>query len=211
MSFFRSTKPVEKAVAGFVLLYLAIFTAWFFSIGNFEFVIYIVTMLILIGLIGATLRVGEYPAPMLWALALWGLLHCAGGGVPVGDTVLYATQVIPLIGNGDTEMTLLKYDQLVHALGFGVTAWVLWHVLTRHYPTTRHSWTAYTFPALASMGLGSVNEIIEFSAVVIVQDTGVGGYVNTALDLCFNAAGAVIAVTVIGLAQRGQADRSETP
>ena len=99
-------------------------------------------------------------------------------------------------------MTLLKFDQLVHALGFGITAWVLWHVLTRHYPETRHSWTAYAFPALASMGLGAVNEIIEFSAVVAVLDTGVGGYTNTALDLCFNGAGAVIAMLIIAATQR---------
>ena len=205
MSVLSSIKPAEKAVAAFVILYLAVFSAWFFSIGNNEFIIYIVTMLVLLGLIGSTLRVGEYPAPMLWALALWGLLHCAGGGVPVGDQVLYATQVIALIGDGTTEMTLLKYDQLVHALGFGITAWVLWHVLTRHYRETRGSWTAYIFPALASMGLGAVNEIIEFSAVVAVQDTGVGGYVNTALDLCFNGAGAVIAVAIIAATQRARA------
>ncbi|MCB1357742.1 MAG: DUF2238 domain-containing protein [Maritimibacter sp.] len=205
MSFLTTIKPAEKAVAGFVIAYLVAFSAWFFSIGNAEFAIYIVTMLVLMTLIGATLRVGEYPAPMLWALALWGLLHCAGGGVPVGDQVLYATQVLPLIGDGTTEMTLLKYDQIVHALGFGITAWVLWHVLTRHYPETRGSWTAYAFPALAAMGLGAVNEIIEFSAVVIVQDTGVGGYINTALDLCFNAAGALIAVTLVARPGRRRA------
>ena len=203
MSFLATIKPAEKAVAAFVLAYLALFSAWFFSIGNAEFAIYIVTMLVLMALIGATLRVGEYPARMLWALALWGLLHCAGGGVPVGDKVLYATQILPLIGDGSTEMTLLKYDQIVHALGFGITAWVLWHVLTRHYPETKNTWTAYAFPALAAMGLGAVNEIIEFSAVVIVQDTGVGGYINTALDLCFNALGALIAVTLVARPKRG--------
>ena len=204
MSFLNTIKPAENTVAGFVILYLAVFTAWFFSIGNFEFIIYIVTMLVLLALIGSTLRVGEYPAPMLWALAIWGLLHCAGGGVPVGAKVLYATQLIPIVGNGDTEMTLLKYDQIVHALGFGITAWVLWHVLTRHYPDTRHTWTAYAFPLLASTGLGATNEIIEFSAVVAVQDTGVGGYVNTALDLCFNAAGAVIAMLIVGWRERAR-------
>ncbi|PIE08863.1 MAG: hypothetical protein CSA74_00245 [Rhodobacterales bacterium] len=204
MRFIASLKPAEKAVAGFVALYLTVFSVWFFSIGNTEFIIYIVTMLVLVALVGATLRVAEYPAAMLWALAGWGLLHCAGGGVPVGGEVLYAVQVLPVIGDGSTEMTLLKYDQIVHGLGFGITAWVLWHVLVRHYPETRHSWTAYAFPALAAMGLGSVNEIIEFSAVVAVEDTGVGGYVNTALDLCFNATGAVLAMGLVGLGERAR-------
>lgn len=198
----KSIKPSEWTVGGFVLLYLVAFSAWFFSIGNNEFIIYIVTMVVLVALVGSTLRLAEYPVAMLWALAIWGLLHCAGGGVPVGDKVLYAAQLLPILGNGDSEMTLLKYDQVVHALGFGITAWVLWHVLTYHYPETRRSWTAYAVPALAAMGLGAVNEIIEFSAVVMVQDTGVGGYINTALDLCFNATGAVLAVMLIARAER---------
>ena len=67
---------------------------------------------------------------------------------------------------GDGEFRILKYDQVVHAYGFGVTAWVLWHLLARHFPQMRGTWTIYTYPALASIGLGAVNEMIEFSAVV---------------------------------------------
>jgi hypothetical protein len=43
------------------------------------------------------------------------------------------------------------------------------------------------------MGLGAINEIIEFVATVVVPETGVGGYVNNALDLCWNGVGATIA------------------
>jgi putative membrane protein len=119
----------------------------------------------------------------------------AGGGVTVGDGVLYSLPLVPIIGTG--EMTILKYDQLVHAYGFGVTAWVLWHLLSRHYPVLRGSWTVLVYPALAAMGLGAVNEIIEFIAVLSVPDTNVGGYLNTALDLCFNALGAVTAMVIV--------------
>jgi hypothetical protein len=52
------------------------------------------------------------------------------------------------------------------------------------------------------MGLGAVNEIIEFIAVLSVPDTNVGGYYNTALDLVFNGAGAVIAMVIVALAGR---------
>jgi putative membrane protein len=41
------------------------------------------------------------------------------------------------------------------------------------------------------MGLSVVNELIEFAAVVVSPSTGVGGYVNTLLDLLFNTLGAV--------------------
>jgi hypothetical protein len=36
----------------------------------------------------------------------------------------------------------------------------------------------------------------------MVPDTNVGGYINTALDLCFNAAGAVMAMMIIWLRRR---------
>lgn len=194
--------PAEKQIGIFTALYVIGFSAWFLAIGNMEFVVYIVTMLILIGLIGSSLRSAEYPPAMLWALAGWGFLHMAGGGVPVGESVLYGVQLIPIISDGQGEMTILKYDQVVHAFGFGVTAWVLWHLLVRHFPAARGSWTSYTYPALAAMGLGAVNEIIEFSAVVMVEDTGVGGYFNTALDLVFNGAGAVIAMLAVAWRER---------
>lgn len=193
----------EKAVALFTAAYVLGFAIWFLSIGNYEFIVYIATMLALILLIALTLRVAEYPPAMLWALSAWGLAHMAGGGMPVDGSVLYNLRLIPVV---ETDLYyILKYDQVVHAFGFGVTAWLLHHLITRHYPATRGSWTAYAYAALAAMGLGAVNEIIEFSAVLMVPDTNVGGYYNTALDLCFNAAGAVLAMIWVGLAGGAQA------
>jgi putative membrane protein len=201
MAFGIDLKPRERPVALFTAAYVVAFTAWFLIRGNYEFVVYVITMLILIALIGRSLRSAEYPLSMLWALSIWGLLHMAGGGVPVGDSVLYSAQVVPL-SPPDGEWTFLKYDQIVHAYGFGVTAWVLWHLMRRHYPVLDGTWTIYTYPALAAMGLGAVNEIIEFIAVLSVPDTNVGGYVNTALDLVFNAAGAVLAMVLVAATRR---------
>lgn len=190
----------EWGVAAFTLLYVSAFTLWFLSIGNYEFIVYIVTMAILIALVGLSLRKAAYPVAMLWALSVWGLAHMAGGGVPVNGSVLYNLRLIPII---DTEnVFILKYDQLVHAYGFGVTAWLLWHLLVRHFPDTRHTMTAYVYPVFASMGLGALNEMIEFSAVLMVPDTNVGGYYNTALDLCFNCTGAVIAILIVAWSER---------
>ncbi len=184
-------------VALFTLAYIVAFTVWFVSIGNSEFIVYVVTMVALVLLVALTLDKSRFTLPMLWALTLWGLLHMAGGGVPVGGSVLYNLHLLPIV---ETErLFILKYDQAVHAYGFGVTAWVLHHLLTHHYPATRGTATALVFPALASMGLGAVNEIIEFSAVLMVPDTNVGGYINTALDLCFNAFGAVTAMVILRL------------
>lgn len=185
----------ELGVAAFTISYIVVFTAWFLSIGNYEFIIYVITMVALVLLIGLSLRKAEYPPAMLWALSLWGLAHMAGGGLPVNGTVLYNLALAPVIETD--QFVILKYDQLVHAYGFGITAWVLHHLLTRHFPQTRNTATALILPALAAMGLGAVNEMIEFAAVIAVPDTNVGGYYNTLLDLCFNAVGAVIAMLII--------------
>lgn len=187
----------KMGVALFTAAYVIAFTIWFFSIGNYEFIVYVITMVALVALVGVSLTKAQYTLPMLWALTVWGLLHMAGGGVPVGDSVLYNLRLVPIL---EAEgIFILKYDQFVHAYGFGVTAWVLHHLLTLHFPATRGTVTALVFPALASMGLGAVNEMIEFSAVLMVPDTNVGGYTNTALDLCFNTLGAVIAVVLLEL------------
>jgi uncharacterized membrane protein YjdF len=195
----RRIKPAEWAVLGFTLTYVAGFTVWFLGRENYEFILYVLTMLGLIALVGLNVRKAEFPAPMLWALTFWGLAHMAGGGIPVGGSVLYSLQLIDIAGDG--EFRILKYDQVVHAYGFGVTAWVLFHLLARHFPLMRGTWTIYTYPALASIGLGAVNEMIEFSAVVMMPETNVGGYYNTSLDLVFNAAGAIMAMLLVGWAQ----------
>ena len=182
-------------VAIFTVAYTLAFTVWFLSAGNWEFIVYILTMVGLIALVGLTLDKAGYPLPLLWALSLWGLLHMAGGGVPVNGSVLYNLVLVPLVDVSGSP--ILKYDQAVHAYGFGVTAWLLHQLLIRHFPSSKGTWTAFTYPLFGAMGLGALNEMIEFSAVLMVPDTNVGGYVNTALDLCFNALGALIAVLIL--------------
>ncbi|MCX7888715.1 MAG: DUF2238 domain-containing protein [Rhodobacteraceae bacterium] len=193
-------RPAEWAVIAFTGAYVAGFALWFLRTGNLEFMVYVATMAILAGLLALTRRLAAYPVAMLWALSLWGLMHMAGGSVPAGDSVLYNLVLVPLAGSG--ELSVLKYDQAVHAYGFGVTAWLVWHVLVHRHPSTRGTVTALLLPPLAAMGLGTVNEIIEFVAVLSVPKTNVGGYLNTALDLVFNAIGAAVAMVLIVLAER---------
>lgn len=190
----------DYAVLAFTLAYSAVFAALIWWQGNTEFLVYAATMAVLILLVGATRTRAAYPVPMLWALTLWGLAHMAGGNLQVRGDALYNLTLWHLWGEG--EWTVLKYDQLVHAWGFGVTAWLLWHLLVTAHPGTRGSRIALVYPVLGAMGLGALNEMIEFSAVALTPETNVGGYVNNALDLVFNAAGAVIAMALIRLSAR---------
>lgn len=190
----------EIAVILFTAAYTIGFFAYFASAGNLEFVWYVVTLAVLAALVAWVHASARLPGPLLWALSLWGLAHMAGGGLIVGDGVLYKLVLIPIVGEG--ERTILKYDQLVHFYGFAVTAWLLWHMLRAHFPALRGTRTIYIYPALGSMGLGTANEIVEFIAVLSFSETNVGGYDNLALDLVFNAAGAVAAMIVARLVSR---------
>jgi hypothetical protein len=53
--------------------------------------------------------------------------------------------------------------------------------------------------AAGGMGLGALNEVIEFAATLLVPETNVGGYFNTGWDLVANTTGATFAAVVIWL------------
>lgn len=184
----------EWAVLIFTGLYIASFLAYFVMSANREFIGYLFTMLVLVVLTAWGHRRVRFPIAMLWALTGWGIAHMAGGGIHIGESVLYNLVLIPFGGSG--ELRLLKYDQMVHFYGFAVMAWMLWYILQNQFSELRRTRTIYVFATLGSMGLGALNEIIEFSAVMLVANTNVGGYYNTALDLVFNGLGAVAATTV---------------
>jgi hypothetical protein len=193
----------EWAVVIFTVTYVAAFLAYFILIADQEFIGYLATMVILVGIVAWSHQLIRFPIALLWALTLWGLAHMAGGSLRIVGAVLYNQVLIPIAG--EDELRILKYDQLVHFYGFAVTAWMLWFILQKRVPQLRQTIAIYVFPALASMGLGAVNEIVEFSAVMLVPHTNVGGYYNTALDLVFNALGAIFAMLVCAAWEGAQA------
>lgn len=182
-------------VLTFTLLYIFGFALYYIAIRNFEFLWYIAVMLGLTALLAWLTLKKRIPNYLLWLLSLWGLLHVMGGGVRIGESVLYAQVLFPLIVDG--EISILKFDQLVHAYGFGVAALLVRHLIVRSVTLSPFGIAALS--VLAAMGLGVVNEIVEFAAVVVALKTGVGGYFNTSLDLVANTFGAIIAVAVASL------------
>ena len=140
-----------------------------------------------------------FPKGLLWCLSIWGAAHLAGGLVQLPqegkDPVLYSWWLI---------QDRLKYDNLIHAYGFGLTTWVCWEALRANihnrfgrklYP----SFGPIALAALGGMGLGALNEIIEFFAVLNLSNTNVGGYFNTGWDLVANLVGCLIASLIIAV------------
>jgi len=198
-----------RPVAGFTFGYLAIALTAGLRAGNSEFLFYIGVMLVLIGVVAAVNRAVELTTGTLWALSLWGLAHMAGGlvvvpsGWPVNaeSRVLYSLWLIP---------GRLKYDQVVHAYGFGVTTWVCWQGLKSAVRKKSGRAPSPTFgllalAAAAGLGFGALNEVVEFVATLTMPETNVGGYVNTGWDLVSNTVGALTAIVLIRLRDRGTA------
>lgn len=208
-----ASRPIWNGAIGLIALFTAGYmiaaVAGAVTRGNREFVIYIVVMFALIAVIGAIHRSFRLHTATLAALSLWGLAHMAGGLVPVPESwpidgdirVLYSWWIIP---------GRLKYDQVVHAYGFGVTAWVCWQVLRgwiarwsgRPLEAVRPTLALLVICATSAMGFGALNEIVEFAATLAVPETNVGGYMNTGWDLVSNACGATLACVLIAWVNR---------
>ena len=179
----------------FTVAYILAYSIYYISIKNYEFLWYILVLLFFFGLIFFTLEKSKFDYLILWGLSIWGLLHMSGGGLIVNGNVLYNFQIIHLFDIGDTF--ILKFDQLVHVFGFFVTALVAFHLI-KNQVKSKPNWTlVYILSALISMGLGAVNEIVEFIATVSITEVNVGGYYNTALDLIANAIGAFLAIFIM--------------
>ena len=201
-------------VGVFTLAYLLFATAFALSTGNLEFLFYCAVMVILIGLTAAVHQSLSLSPGLLWALSIWGALHMAGGLITIPDhwpadgdfRVLYSWWIIPKAATEGTSGGWLKYDQVIHAYGFGIATWLCWQILCgslrargstplgedRLRPTPGLMFLV----AAAGMGLGALNEVIEFAATQWTV-TNVGGYVNTGWDLVYNALGSTTAALVL--------------
>jgi uncharacterized membrane protein YjdF len=188
----KNYTPGRIAVLIITLAYIGAGALYFTREGNGEFFWYIGTMLVIVAFVVATIGKSSLPTWLLSLLSLWGLLHFLGGGLPVGNGVLYSYVVFPIWLDGD--FTVLRYDQVVHFYGFGLVALVIYDLLRRS--TTLHNNWMGALAFFTAMGFGALNELIEFLAVLSVPETGVGGYYNTGLDIVANALGEICAAFI---------------
>lgn len=195
------------AVGLFTAFYLIVASAVSYQSANWEFVLYIVVVLML-GAWAVTLHYNFFfPPTLLWALSLWGLMHMLGGlvGIPPdwhheGKPVLYSWWLIP---------GYLKYDHIVHAYGFAIVTWGAWRCLLPKLQKAFPTAGVLALCIFISMGAGALNELIEFMATLLLPDTNVGGYVNTGWDLVSNTVGACGAALWIWLFYHQPPERVE--
>lgn len=190
----------EWGVVAFTSVYLLASLARLVTSPNAEFAFYLAVTLLLAGLVLLLHRRIDLHIGTLWGLAVWGLAHMAGGLVylphdwPIGGEthVLYNLWLIE---------DRLKYDQLVHAFGFGLVTWIAWQGLTHAFAergaTARPTWGLLLISVCVGMGAGAMNEVVEFAAFQTLPETNVGEYENTGWDLVSNLIGSVVAALLI--------------
>lgn len=175
---------------------LLFFMVLFASRKNYEFLLYIGVIIFFLFVILASNRKIDYPNSALWGLTAWALLHMSGGGLYIRGTKLYEIILIPL----SERYEIFRYDQFVHIVGFGVATFIMYLLIKPLLIDNINRWTALSIViVMAGLGVGALNEIVEFAATVLVPETGVGGYTNTSLDLVADLIGAIGALIFIRL------------
>ena len=156
---------------------------------NYEFLLYAVTVIILIIILYQTDQYFKFNKLGLWLFNIWLVLHILGGLASYDGVRFYDLILLDLVGE---PYYILKYDQFVHFYCYIVIAMLMWSVIHSIVKQNISNTVACIVTILTASSLGALNEIIEFLAFIMLGTEGVGGYVNTAIDLVANLLGAIV-------------------
>lgn len=186
------TQKFEKFIVYFTLVYVTLFAINALASGNNEFIYYTAVMILSISVILFIHRRMHFYPIILLSLSLLGLFHLLGGNYYVNGVRLYDFWLIP--------PNILKYDNVVHTFGSGVMVMLAYAMLkpVLRQPLEQHDIYFVILLVLVGTGLGVINELIEFGAVLTFKASNeVGYYTNTLLDLIYNTVGAIIMAIIL--------------
>lgn len=192
----HANTPFPGKVAAFLGTYLIGFGALAIVQGNQEFMFYFVIMLLLAAAVYAIHRRVNFTPPVLWFLAAWGFLHMAGGTIPIPEALTDNANAEPVLYSLRPFALSPRYDQVIHVLGFGAATLASAEALRAATNPANIGLGFAAATALMGMGLGAINEVVEFVATQALPSTNVGGYTNTGWDLVSNAIGAALAAAI---------------
>lgn len=187
----RRQEKIEKFVVYFTFIYVGLFSINSLAQGNSEFIYYTAVMLLSILMIMLVHRRIKFYPIVFTSLSLLGLLHLLGGNYAIGETRLYDWYIFG---------GMFRYDNLVHMFGSAIMVMLAYALL---HPTLADDFKGRgiyfgILLVLIGMGLGAINELVEFFAVLLfdVSDQ-VGDYTNTLLDLLFNTFGSIVMAIIL--------------
>ena len=129
---------------------------------------------------------------LYFSFFLWGFLHFLASGLSINGQVLYGIVVVPV---SDT-LPILRFDQIIHIVGFGATTLFVYELIESKL-TNIDKFSLGFVIAMAGLGIGASNEILEFFVSFFVPSNKVGGYINNSLDLVADLLGALLVLPII--------------
>jgi Predicted membrane protein (DUF2238) len=205
----REPLSAAERIAVEVVVAAAIgFCVYGFASGAASTIGYVLSVIV-IGAVTLRLRRTPVPGPVALGFALAAILDLAGGLINVGRDVLYNASVGPYSGALGTHY--LQYDHFVHAYVSFVLTFVCWSILAAPYLATHRSRDLVILTVGLALGLGALNEVVEFAATLAHHGAHVGGYFNTGWDLICNLIGAGAGGLAIARSARAAHPRARGP
>jgi uncharacterized membrane protein YjdF len=174
---------------------ISYFTYVFIQLKNYEFLMYIAIIILIIAAIISTNKKINYPNGVLWGFTFCMLLHFAGGSMKFNGVLLYDLIIFPIA----KILPILRYDQFVHIVASVFATLFIYSLIGSLLSKKRSNLglSALFVLLLATVGTGAILELIEFTAVIILPSTGVGGYENTMLDIAANFIGSIFGLGLV--------------
>ena len=189
----------EPALAAFFTAYYVALLAYGFLGGNPQTPFYALFLAIGASIV-ARLHARHGLSPLvLWGLCAWGFMHMVGGLMEVGGRVVYEHSL------GADQ---LRFDKFVHFFGFGFATLASYELLRATFGRDEPARSVAIVAFLIGIGVGGINETIEFGITLLPGESNVGGFSNTGWDLVANAAGAASAAVGGVFLERARSHRS---
>jgi uncharacterized membrane protein YjdF len=141
------------------------------------------------------LRRAALPGLLAAGLAISAVVTLAGGLIRVGHDVLYNASTGPYSPSLGTHF--VQYDHFAHAYVSFVIVFACWFMLAAPYAGKAGRRDLLLLAVGAALGLGGLNEMVEFIATLAHHGAHAGGYWNTGWDLVCNLIGAAAAGLVL--------------
>ena len=145
------------------------------------------------------LRRAVLPGLLAAGLAIAAIVTLAGGLIRVGHDVLYNASTgrySPSLGTH-----FLQYDHVAHAYVSFVIVFACWFMIAAPHAGPGRRGELVLLAVGAALGLGALNEMVEFIATLAHHGAHAGGYWNTGWDLVCNFIGATAAGLVLARSQ----------
>jgi hypothetical protein len=192
----------ERGAVQVAAVAVAGFCVYGFAAGSPSTVGYVSSVLV-IGAAIVWLRRAALPGLLAAGLAIAAIAALAGGLINVGQNVLYNASIGPYSKTLGTHF--LQYDHLAHGYVSFVVAFACWVMLAAPHAGADHRRELVILAVGAALGVGALNEMVEFLATLAHHGAHAGGYGNTGWDLVCNFIGAGAAGLVIARSRAGAA------